>query len=352
MYIDENVKHSIEFKIEGYNKIRLVFDSKIPILVPEYNNYNLTCNGIIIPKAPPFFNKRIIPPHVQVFDFDGNLPINLGRNSLDTKFLPFENEIVNLIYLDFLEKLVSKEIKIAISANEITKHSGLNFNYPYLKKSSLLYTDFIYTKNGFIIKNKRFIENIDFSNIILIGCKSLNRNETININLKINDNDLVFFERTQDNFISKTDLTDSKSKYLKVALYRHLEYGMDGLIPKEVNNLQEFKKYFSKNSGDQKTHYYFGNINEQKSSKLDYIEIYNNPKPLREHIEFDYAFSNFLIDFFDDASFVLSYKIEERLEVFEKLKTDYLKKQSITKYKNNSLYSSENEHHNPNETLL
>lgn len=330
---NEEVVNSIEFKIEGYNKIRLLFNSEIPVIVPEYNNYNLICNGIIIPKAPPFQNNKIKVPHVQVFDFDGNLPINLGRNSLDTKFLPFENQIVNLIYLDYIEKLVFRNDIANITEDKVIKRPVQSIGQVFLNESFNNTSGFIYSKFGFMIGSKRFIENIDYKNFIVIGCKWLKKDEILNIDIKVKDDDLVIFETTPDNFVTKTHIPNDKIKCLEVALYKISERSFEGLISKKVSNLSLYAKFFNKEKGTFKSSYYFGSIDEESSTKLDYIEVFNNLLLMKKYIDLPITFENFLTDFFDEYDLMLPYNLDDRLNIFNKLKANWLNKQSITMYK-------------------
>jgi hypothetical protein len=330
---NEEINNSIEFKIDGYNKIRLLFNSNIPAIVPEYSSYNLICNGIIIPKAPPFRHNLLKTPHVQVFDFDGNLPINLGRNSLDTKFLPFEDQILNLVYLDYLEKLISHDTVVNITEDKVVKGSGKIINHPFLNENFQYSSDFIYSKQGFILKSRKFIENIRFNKFIVIGSKDLKKDEVLSLDFKVNDDDLVMFKGTPHIFEPPTVGPEKDLKYLEVALYKKTERVLRGLISREVDKLRLYAKFFNKDKVSYKSSYYFGNIDEEGSPKLDYIEIFNNLLLIKKYIFGPISFENFLINFFDGENLMLPYNVKDRLAVFNKLKTNWLRKQSITMHK-------------------
>ncbi len=145
----------------GYGKIQWNYTKEIR------NNYDMfvACNDIIITQSGYsgfVFNNQIITykPHLLIEDPQGNLPLNLNRNSLDSVLLPFEEELYEDVSKDFIAQI----LVAPISPNVIKKHSIHPHNI-----------EFLYFVDGFCLLSDYFIDKIQNKTILRI----LTRSDTI-----------------------------------------------------------------------------------------------------------------------------------------------------------------------------
>jgi molecular chaperone HtpG len=159
--------------LKEYAKIRWSYSGDV-IKGMDQSAYKLTCNGLIIPIPPIFESVCLRPPHIQVFDFNGLLPVNLGRNSLDTKYLPFEDELKDSIFLEILLSIFEQEVSCIVSHKSIEiKHNNKPPEIQNIVSLDYFFDGFLYSKNGMIINNnyvldffyeEKFIDLLCYSN--------------------------------------------------------------------------------------------------------------------------------------------------------------------------------------------
>lgn len=159
-FSDELNKDWREIKIENFNRVIWSYKTE---------QKGLIANGIIIPEVKTFINeewnysggwKRDINfPLISVFDFNGNLPLNLSRNSLDG-LLPFKDLIIKDIYKDFIAKLLTFEIK---PLSNIEDFKDKSFNHDSIGSVKL-----IFSKEGFIIRDRFFSKQIPNRTLLTI----------------------------------------------------------------------------------------------------------------------------------------------------------------------------------------
>lgn len=138
-----------ELKIEGYNKIIWTYS---PPFFEKYKE-RLISNGIVVPEFKSFKEgwREIEMPFISVFDFNGNLPLNLSRNNLDEGILPFEKELQIEIYKDLIAKLLCEKYEFDKISEKIVTY---NFYHPSIEHFGILFS-----KDGFILEDIFFIKN-------------------------------------------------------------------------------------------------------------------------------------------------------------------------------------------------
>lgn len=98
------------------------------------NAPNLTCNGIKIKKeilhdSSDYKYFRVVIPNISVFDYDGNLPLNITRTNLTQKKFPFHNELLNDIFKDFIAFAFVNTPSLPLSNKALFKWCSFG-NYP------------------------------------------------------------------------------------------------------------------------------------------------------------------------------------------------------------------------------
>ncbi|KQB37347.1 ATP-binding protein [Flavobacterium aquidurense] len=169
--------------IENYNKIIWTFDK-----VFFDGSGKMISNGILIPEVRDFkkdywegkinrWIKELKLPFVSIFDFNGNLPLNLSRNNLDGGVIPFRKELQTEIYKDVLAKILTTEIKFPPNIKDFKIQK---INHPAIGDFELLFS-----KRGFILKHNFFIKK--------------NPDKTL----------LIFLRKKEFKFLSEFDIKDS-----------------------------------------------------------------------------------------------------------------------------------------------
>jgi molecular chaperone HtpG len=114
----------------------------------KYTRNLLTCNGIVIPSGYSLkkekasgFSSWIIRPFVSVFDYRGVLKLDLNRNKLLDQQLPFEKELLEAIYGNFLVQALSCNFRVTDNFLHIDRykfyfsHPGITQDYQILHSS-------------------------------------------------------------------------------------------------------------------------------------------------------------------------------------------------------------------------
>ena len=327
-----------EFYPDGYEKVRWSYKSFIPLELKEYK-YLLTCNGLLIPKPPIFGSSYISPPHIQIFDLEGNLPINLGRNSLDTKYLPFEDDLIESIFFDIIEKMLSVNINNPLKNNIINHFVDEKMvEFKNINDKSRLYNGFIYSKAGFLINNSYLLDHFIGDYIIKLNYYFTDNNFLLNLDIK--DHWIVINPISKDYKI-KGNLYDSKIiKHLIQALYREDNFSNNN--PDLILNFEKydflknglFFQYKKKNS---KCDIYFGHILKDQFENIISIETFNDVLFLKSegHVK---DFGYFLKSLFPSKEdSILPYDIKQRIEKIKELKKQYFIKNNKTRNIKNDL---------------
>ncbi|WP_276167794.1 HD domain-containing protein [Zobellia alginiliquefaciens] len=140
-----------ELKVDGFNKIIWTYDKSFcKKMYGSTRSGKFISNGILIPKVKSFSWNDITIPFISVFDFDGNLPLNLSRNDLDSGVIPFQKKLKLEIYKDIIAKLLNTKIEFPLN---IEKFKNQTFYHPAIGDIKLAFS-----KEGFILKEKFFSE--------------------------------------------------------------------------------------------------------------------------------------------------------------------------------------------------
>lgn len=133
-------------------------------------NNHLLCNGLTIQNQHNSyrlqryrFPEYLRLPSVSIIDNDANLPLNLDRNGISDKILPFEAELIKDIYNDIVAKLL-----LSVNISELCDNQLLikdnSLIHPAISGDYLLFTlkpsDLLLTKNGFNILHKYNLEKL------------------------------------------------------------------------------------------------------------------------------------------------------------------------------------------------
>lgn len=151
-----------EIYSNGYDKIRWDYSQKKDIRTNS--DMFVACNDIIITLSGYSrfaSNNQIITytPHLFIEDSQGILPLNLNRNSIDSFYLPFENELLEDVCKDFISQILISQI----SSDVINKYSIHPHNI-----------EFLYLANGFSLVSDYFINKIQNKTILRILTRSDN----------------------------------------------------------------------------------------------------------------------------------------------------------------------------------
>jgi hypothetical protein len=119
----------------------------------------VACNDIVVTLenenkfAYNYSDVITIRPHILIEDSQGNLPLSLNRNRLDSYLLPFEEELYEDIACDFIARL----LMYPISSEVIKKDSIFPHN-----------ADFLYLANGFSLAVNYFIGKLQNKTLLRI----------------------------------------------------------------------------------------------------------------------------------------------------------------------------------------
>lgn len=180
---DKLDKYWRTLKDENYNKIFWTYENQ----VWNKAKAKMISNGILIPEVDQFMEsywstkkngwvRELELPFVSVFDFDGNLPLNLSRNNLDNGDIPFKESLILNIYKDVIAKLLTT--KVSFPSNSTEKLNCQKFSHPAIRD-----IDILLSKKGFILKNIFFTSKNSNKTLLEFSPKSSNKS-IINFDIK------------------------------------------------------------------------------------------------------------------------------------------------------------------------
>lgn len=190
----------VEFSSKGYSKLRWSYGQRI---TPYSDTYELTCNGLIIPSPPKIYSGSIPSPNIQVFDFNGLFPINLNRNTLDSNYLPFEADLIKSVFREILSVILSIEPLVVFNNDKIILNEKRSL--PQLFGGIRIheyFRDFLYSTNGYALKNGYLNDFVRSSKIISINIAKV---DGIN-SLPIKFNDVFLIEFWEDSLNVKGNI--------------------------------------------------------------------------------------------------------------------------------------------------
>lgn len=229
LYEEDLEEHWRSIKPEGYNRVDWTYK--------EANKFY--CNGIAIQEEYDIYRleKYRFPrpfslPSVSVVDNDANLPLNLDRNGISDKKLPFEKELVSDIYKDIIAKLlISKDISKIEGNTIIVKNTQLShpaINDGYGIGQPLESHELLLTKVGFNILHHSTIRNLKRKCISKIWISG--RTEVID------DSELV--SKIDQIVVSKENITSIQRFKQVIDINSKINLGHDY----NVNNIRVFIK--------------------------------------------------------------------------------------------------------------
>ena len=264
----------------------------------------LYCNGIIIQgdhyiyelqryRFPMYFEL----PSVSVIDKDANFPLQLNRNGISDKKLPFEAELVQDIYYDIIAKLlISKNISelhnnyLLIRDNKLI-HPAIKDDY--IKGLGLSAHELLLTKAGFNILHHCNIQKLPKNLINKIWVNKKTK--------RINDSDLI---SKIDNIVVSKEDPSSIQKFKEIISYNtNINLGQQY----KINNIRIFikKEYydyiFNKTKGrissrfknsinieSQSVNWYCITWGDVQNTKLDIEDFERNSKDINLFVEYYY----------------------------------------------------------------
>jgi hypothetical protein len=167
--LEEEQKFAKKFFVP--TKIRKIYPDKYDSVQWDYskeikgsNDMIVVCNDILITVennnkfAYPYYSDVItIRPHLLIEDSQGNLPLSLNRNRIESSLLPFEEDLYTDVARDFIAQL----LVAPVSSETIRKHSVFPHN-----------ADFLYSINGFSLVLDYFITKIKNKTLLRILTRS------------------------------------------------------------------------------------------------------------------------------------------------------------------------------------
>ncbi|MEI6349347.1 MAG: ATP-binding protein [Bacteroidota bacterium] len=144
-----------EIRPKDYDKIQWDYSREIK---GSYDMF-VACNDIIVTlensRSFAYNYSDVIKnrPNIIISDSQGNLPLSLNRNRLESWILPFEE----VLYRDVCLDLIARILMLSISSETINKYSLFPHN-----------TDFIFLANGFSLDVDYFIKKITNCTLIRI----------------------------------------------------------------------------------------------------------------------------------------------------------------------------------------
>jgi len=307
----------------GYNKIRWDYSKEMR------TNWDMfvACNDIIITlskysKFMPYSDIVIYEPHLLIEDSQGNLPLNLNRNSLSSQ-LSFENDLYEDVSKDFIAQLLMAQI----SMGTIKKYSI----HPHD-------TEFLYSANGFSLVSNYFINKIQDKILLRILTRDENTINNASLILNQSDNLILFPLFNQLYYLrgQKEKVAPYVNAHILLLKQRYEDYFENELrIPQWLINKHKkqwennkfiaytmcgFKSQISLFSEDK-----FSRIMNQIDNNIQSIqEVPINSLPAKK----GGSILNSLFEKYFGDNIIIPYDIEERKKLyplaFEELK-DYLK---------------------------
>ncbi|MCE5284523.1 MAG: ATP-binding protein [Pelosinus sp.] len=319
---------SYTIRPENYNCVQWTF----------LKRKRLICNGIIIPNGYnlkdylyPSFRRNT--PYVSVTDYDGNLPLTLDRNNLDSDRLPFEEELVTDICCDIVGKSLSmkditclKNGQVILEKIEID-HPALEANYWETNSEAEL----ILFKHGYCLCNSYNIQTLGKEKITFLWinqhCEQFENEEIFeDVVLKKNKlNAIADFSNIMDKSvlsIGKDHMINGCRICIPLKRYNYLfEKGKKRLRAGFTKNIQ---KEFQTSKWVSLT---WGNVDNTKCSSeyLDknyknfdiMIEYYIDTKPIPKNEGKKELLSPILKKYIN-SNVIIPYSMEERVNKYKK----------------------------------
>jgi hypothetical protein len=139
------------FTAKNFDKIFWTYAESYP---------SISCNGIVISKDHKLrdLSDNISCPNISVFDRDGYLPVNLQRTGLQTRNLPFSDELLRSVTRDLLAYSL-------VTAPNRREDPWFDGSYPGFEHSGYYYdnqhwANWILTPKSFILNDPRLLEAI------------------------------------------------------------------------------------------------------------------------------------------------------------------------------------------------
>ena len=193
-------------------------------------------------------------PFISVFDFDGNMPLNLSRNNLDG-IIPFKQDLISAIYKDVLAKLLCFDYALP---SDLSEYGRVYFQHPAIGLVQL-----ICSNKGFILDDRYFLEK--------------NREKTlIQFFPKSEFTGLIDFDLNASFFIISQEIDLSMSSFVREANIGIKEYGGKIYLKKPM-----YEKLFD----NSKNRYPIGVRRSHKilNTTDDLIEISHNYSNITKH---------------------------------------------------------------------
>jgi hypothetical protein len=302
----------------GYEKVQWSYTS-------SHIFTSVFCNDILVPsfRQPPFPDKSVISllPDVHVTDTQGSLPLKLDRNNLETKRLPFEDELLTDISKDLIANLLMIPI---FSPKEIQRLSISPYNM-----------DFLYLVQGYTLDVDYFINKIE-NNFhllnILINCNTdvLYNADMI---LKQSNDYIIFVHPKEAHYGNHNDYVVSEDclalllvKALDCEVFPYLHQSKGKVIWENDDYL------FFNHKQRKKTIDFFGEDNigaimKKMKSSIESIEEISL-KHFKKNAKKSGTILNQLFEQYFGDNIIIPYNMEERKKLyplaFEELK-DYMK---------------------------
>jgi molecular chaperone HtpG len=315
----KNEANWVEFSSAGYSKLRWSYVQKV---LPFGGKYQLTYNGLVVPLPPLLYSGSIMPPHIQVFDFNGIFPINLNRNTLDSNKLPFEKELIRSVFTQILTLLLEIEPELIVENNGIDIRNRIKFPKLFGRININDFFDgFFYTNRGYCLKNGFMNDYIRNTKYLIINLKK--RDAISSLQLKLNDDFLIEFSRFEHETITGYTSTSSFKKTIEWALYlgkntKDYAFESDPDYKKEIIEIKTvpftvFKKHHIKSLP-----IFLGNISEFDLGHVQSIICYSGISVNR--IDLNREFNQFLKEVFStDYSPFIPYNVEDRKVKIEQI---------------------------------
>lgn len=196
----------------GYDKIQWDYSKEMR------TNFDMfvACNDIIITSSNysnflPKSEVIIFKPHLLIDDSQGNLPLSLNRNSLDSFFLPFEADLFEDVSKDFIAQILMSQI----SSVEIRKYSI----HPH-------YIELLYLADGFSLVFDYFINKIQDKRVLRILTKHDNTIKNASIILEQSEKLIIYPLFNQLDYLrgQKDRIVPNVEAYILLLKERYTDY--------------------------------------------------------------------------------------------------------------------------------
>lgn len=164
-----------KFMVDKIGEIHWTFDN-------TYTRNYLTCNGIVIPNSYELSNKinntffSLKKPFINVYDYKEGLQLDLNRNRLFEKYLPFEEILISSVFDDIIKQLILTQPLVENDFVIAHKENEYDFNYSgFTNTYMFLYSNAGYTINLAAINSSIFNLPIYKENpsLIILSVKNL-----------------------------------------------------------------------------------------------------------------------------------------------------------------------------------